>query len=170
MTAPRLAASVLLAAAAVALLAACSSGLSTNNDTLPLPAISQGTAAVTCTAAAGAGTLSLSDTRTQAVLGYPVNPANRVNVVGTATGVDPTATIYVALLPISTDCSPLGQTTAPIAADGSFAATVDLRDHMRFRIVAFAAPAGGTVACTGTDCVSVTGMLAVSNTLQVRLD
>ena len=154
-------------------LAACDTGLDMSNDNLPAPAISQGAAVGVCGAPAGAASVVLSDLGTSIIQNAPnQDPANRLHVVGTTTGLDPaTHSVYLLLVSISTNCPAYDQRVAILNADGTFSGDLELQDGVTsMRAVAVAAPTGTSVSCASTDaCVAATGYVAASNTLEISL-
>ena len=157
--------------------AGCSASVDTSPSLLPTPSIAVGSAFSACTAPGSTASLSLSDVGTRVTLGSPGSlPVNRVDAVGTATGLGPSDVVHVVIIPIGANCPVLQDRRATVAADGTFSAQVDLTNLEDFRIIAFALPDDTlpVVGCAtaGAACVDTSGVApsGVANTLEVRLE
>ena len=159
-----------LACVGLASLVACD-GLGDGDEIVP--SIEQaGDQPEACGAPTAGPTLTLSDLDTTVTLNHPATqPINRVDVVGSSSGLDSAAdSIFVLMIPIGTDCPSLDMDVVNLQADGSFAARLDLDEFTHVRVVALAAPTGSALSCTDTDaCINLAGIRAVSNALEITL-
>jgi hypothetical protein len=164
------AATIALPALVGAVLLAGCSGL--DDDDPPTPTIAEGTAAAACGSPSTSATVTLSALDTVVTVGSPAtDPVNRIDVVGSSSGLDPAAEIVLLLIPDNTDCPSLDSDRVTLAADGSFTGRLDLDEDDDVRIVAIAVTAGATVNCGTTDaCIDAAGYHALSNALHVELD
>jgi hypothetical protein len=149
-------------------LVACSGGVS---DDVPFPRIVVGSEADACGSSSNAVQIDLSDVGTRLVENSPaVPPATRLQVVGTVTGLPATDSLWLAVLPLSGTCPYDNSAGATVAADGSFTAILDIATYTRFRVVALSAATPVIPSCdTAQDCIQVTGLSGLSNTLEIRL-
>ena len=167
---------LLLTGALLGLAAAggCSGGVSTGPDHLPFPLIAAGNAAHFCTAPTTSGTVTLTPIGTRVTTNSPATvPINRIDVVGSTSGLAAGSVVVVAMLPVTGECPAVGAVTVTPAADGTFTAELDLGARTRVRVVAVAGASATppALACgTSTGCLDPTGVTAVSGTVEVRLD
>ena len=173
----------LLALAALAALPACT-GLDSDSDELPSPAIFAATPAAAC-GTPGAASIVLDPIGVHVTENGPIEVPSgpgRVDVSGVVTGLPAGQSIYGVVVDDDLDC-PLtswSEITA-VAADGSFTMTLGIttptgRLVERFRVLALAGPAGATAACGASgDCVELqaggasTPASGISNAIGVRL-
>lgn len=166
-----------VALAAAALMLGCS-GLDTNNDNLPPPAIFAAAQPGAC-GTAGSTAIALDLTSVQIVEGFPQTSqqgANRVTVRGTVTGLAASDALFALVVDSDLTCPIARQAAVTPAADGSFTAIVGIAELQEFRVVVVAGPVGATVLCAdASDCLqmdnagTVVSVSGISNSAGVRL-
>lgn len=168
---PSLVLSVLAAAAALSSLG-CGGGLDFDNDSFPAPFVGLAESPATCQSA-GSGQIlfDLADVRVSENF-RPTDPANRVDVSGTVSGIGDMDQLALIVYPAGALCPILSATAATV--DGSnFTARGDFgdRDEFRFVLVAHSGVLDDLDCDDASGCflTAAGSFTAVSHAIEVRL-